>query len=320
MEDAKQAVEEQSFDDKADAFFDAETETPAESSPETKPAETEETEPKDTSAETEKPEPSEEKESEVPKEFHKHPAWQRIYKKMTAAEERAKELEASIPKEELEQFKQVTSSPAYIRASMEAQGYTQEAISSKLREMGHEVDVPIQDDVQLVLKTLNIDPKTLSEEGRQYINTQVADMAKVADIILKDRLGKILPKELEPLKSGLGQITNQTTANKMAQDMRSLIQSEGILDFAKDIEPELVKYMDTNPKVTQQEVYEHFKDLNHKLTIERLKTKGKKEDRDVKKGNLRQNLEGTNLTNLNIEKTGDFDRDADAFFDKLGIN
>lgn len=320
--DAKQVQEvADDFDTKADAFFaETETETPSESSTENQPEETEVTEPTDTSAETENTEPSEEKEAEVPKEFHKHPAWQRILKERDEARKSMEELKTQFPKEELEKFNKVVSSPAFIKAQMQAEGYTQEAINKKLTEMGYESELPPQDDVNLVLKSLNIDPSSLNEEAKHYVNTYIADAAKVADIILRDRLNKLLPKELEPLKKGLGEIEQRSMGNKLAQDIQNTVKSEGILDFEKEVEPVLIDYLDKNPNATQKDVYDFFRDINHRLTIEKLKTKGKKEARDEKKASLRQNVEGANLSNLNIEKSGDFDKDADAFFNALGIN
>lgn len=320
MEDDKMTEVEESFDSKADAFFnEVEKETPTGSSPETKPEETETESAKDTTAESKNTDKSEAKEVEVPKEFHKHPAWQRILKERDEARKAAEELKTSIPKEDLEAFQKVTSSPEYIKARMTAEGYTPEAINRKLGEMGHQVEVPQTSDVDLVLRELKIDTKSLTEEGRNYINTYVADAAKVADIIVRDRLGKFLPNELKPLQDTLGEITRQTTGNKLGAEMRSTVEAEGVLDFAKDIEPKLIEYIESNQQATQQDVYQHFKELNHKLTIERLKYKGKKDERAEKKGQLRQNIEGTNLSGLKLDKTGDFDSDADRFFDALGI-
>ena len=330
MEDAKQdvmeheaAVEkvEDDFDSKADEFLDeAEKDTSQDSSTETKPEEEETSETEDSSAETEKTEKSEEKEEEVPKEFHKHPAWQRILKERDEARKSVEEKESQLPTEEIEKFNKVTSSPAYIKASMQAEGYTQEAINNKLQELGHTVETPPQDDIKLVMKELKIDPDTLNEESKNYLNTYVADAAKVADIIVRDRLQKLLPEELGGIKKDLEGLTQQSSANTLVDQMRTVIKDEGVLDFKKDIEPSLDKFLKENPEATQQDALNHFKELSRRLTIERLQGKGKKQERTEKKENLRQNAEGTNLYNLGLEKSGNFDKDADGFLDKLGIN
>ena len=97
--------------------------------------------------------------------------------------------------------------------------------------------------------------------------------------------------------------------------MRNVIKTEGILDFEKDIEPEINKFLDENSDAAQSDVLAHFKELNHNLSIERLRTGKRKEVRDEKKGNLRQNVTTSGGSKNLPQKTGDFDKDADAFFD-----
>jgi len=101
--------------------------------------------------------------------------------------------------------------------------------------------------------------------------------------------------------------------------MKVTVKSEGILDFEKDIEPELNKFMDENPDAIQSEVMEHFKSINHKLTVERLKTGNKQGERDGLKGQLRQNLPISGTPAGLPAKTGDFDKDADAILDSMGV-
>ena len=316
-------TKEDSFDEMADKFLDEqESETPADSSPETK-TEEETSETEDSSAETEKAEKSEGKEEDIPKGFHEHPAWQRILKERDKSRE---ELEALKQKSSeidsrLEQFNKVTSSPAFIKAQMQAEGYTQEAINNKLAEMGHPVEKPQEDGLQSVLNRLNVDVSQLTDTQKEYINTQVADMVKVADLRIQDAIESFKNKELGTLEQKIGQFEQANTADKLVDQMKETVNKEKILDFDKDIEPELQKFLDSNPKASQQDVVNYFRDLNHRLSIERLRAKEKQVGRDKSKQDLKQNQEGAGLPDMSkIEKTGNFDTDADAFFDALGVD
>lgn len=208
--------------------------------------------------------------------YHKDPAWQKLLaKSKTPAidEETQKQLET---------FKQVTSSPEYIRASMKAQGYTEEAINGRLKDLGHEVIEKGLDDFALVASKLNVDPKTI--EGSKEL---ISDIAKIADIIFQDRVGKILPGQLKPLQETVQSITNKEAGKELYETMQKTVTNEGILDFDKDIKPGLAKFLDDNPKATQADIKNHFIGLNHKISIERLKTKGRKDVRDEKKDSMR---------------------------------
>ena len=103
----------------------------------------------------------------------------------------------------------------------------------------------------------------------------------------------------------------------MVNTMKETIKREGILDFEKDIEPVINKFMDDNHDATQQDVVDHFYKINHTLSVERLK-KGKKQgERDEKKTDLRQNIPVSTGGKGLPAKTGDFDKDADAFLNQV---
>ena len=147
--------ESESVIDKAMALHDKQDEeTPAdESSHQEESVEEKQEEQKESEDTTsKKSEDSKEKPVEIPKEFHKHPAWQRIMKERDEAKKLLEETKKMVlPKEEIEKFNQTISSPEYIRNSMKSQGYSDEAIDRKLGELGHKVEPKPQDDLQLVL-------------------------------------------------------------------------------------------------------------------------------------------------------------------------
>ena len=249
--------------------------------------------------------------------YHKDPAWQKQRELIERLKQEVSQKSALSDEDKnlLEEMKKITSSPEYIQTSMKAQGYTQEAINKVLREKGFDVPSQPSDDLTLVSNKLGLDPSMLTDEQKVWLT----DTVKVAKVIVQDMLDKVLPSQLKPLQEHISEITRTSSADKLTDKMKSIVKEEEILDFEKDIEPELHKFLDSNPDATQEEVFDYFKTLNHRLSIERLRAGGKKKEREIKKGNLRANITpGASPLNL-PEKTGDFDKDADAFLDAMGV-
>ena len=247
--------------------------------------------------------------------YHTDPAW---IKQREIIDRQKKDLDAKIglsdeDKQELANFKEITSSAEYITASMKSQGYTQEAIDKSLKVKGFDVQAKPDDDLQFISKKLNIDPATLSEQQKFLLE----DVSKVVNILLEERLSKVLPEQLKPIKEHLGGVEQANSAERMTAAMKSVLKAEGVLDFEQDIEPEINKYLDKNPDATQQDVHAEFERLNHKLSIERLRTGKRKETRDKKKENLRQNFHSAGRNKNLPKKTGNFEKDADSFFDSV---
>lgn len=220
-----------------------------------------------------------------------------------------------LSREDIEKFKQLTSSPDYIRASMKSQGYTDEAIDKALVDRGFDIQSKDQDDVQLIAKSLGIDVSKMDENTR----ATVSDIAKIADIILKDRMSKILPNALKPIEEQTTKIAQRDGATQFMNTVKSTLEKEGVLTI-EDVAPHLDKFMDDNPEATQQEVLKHFKDINHTLTIERLKSGKKAIERSEKKGNNRPLSKEGGSPEVKIpKKTGDFGKDADSFLDAMNV-
>jgi len=246
--------------------------------------------------------------------YHNDPAWQKQREIIDRLkQEKATGGLSAEDKALLADVKKVTSSREYIETSMKAQGFTQDAIDKRLRESGIDVAAKPADDVELVAKSLNIDTSKLSQTQKD----DISDIVKIADIIFKDRIDKILPNQLKPIQDHIGHINQETSANKIVNIMKEAVVKENILDFEKDVEPEINKFLDANPDATQADVLAHFKEINHSLTVERLKTAKKKEERDIKKTGLRQNSTSGGGGGIIPAKTGDFEKDADAILDSL---
>lgn len=240
--------------------------------------------------------------------YHTDPAWQKLLAKSKTGID--KETQKS-----LDEFKKVTSSREYVETKMKSEGYKQEAIDAKLKELGFQVESKGQDDVDLVIKSLGIDPKGVDDNARATIS----DVSKVVDIILKDRLGKILPDTLKPLQDTMTTIGREKNASLITSKMKGIVSEEGVLDFDKDITPAIAKWLTENPDSKQEDVLDYFFQLNHQLTIERLKTGKKRADNQDIKKNLRTPIKSIVNSGEMPKKTGDFDTDADAILDSLGV-
>jgi len=252
--------------------------------------------------------------------FHKDPAWMKQREQIDRLKEQvSKGVFTDEQKTQLDEFKKVTSSPEYIQMSMKHKGFTQDAIDSALREKGFTVPEKQGDDVELIMSKLNIDPKTVDEGLRATIT----DVAKIVRVINEETLGKQLPEALKPLQEHQEKADRERGSQDMMKTMQDIVKTEEILDFKKDIEPEINKFMDANdknPDLTQADILDHFKKVNHDLTIARLKTGKKKVERDESKGGLRQNQQKVPVPDLSkIEKTGNFDTDFDKAADALNL-
>ncbi len=328
VEEAKEEVVEASPDEKDKemdkVLDDFEKEAPSESSTE-KETTGKENSKEPSGSDQRKPDEDKPKEEEIPKEFHKNPAWQRILKERDEAKAKAVELErkgslSDDDKKLLEDAKTITSSREGIETLMRAQGFKNEAINKRLAEAGHDVASP-ENDVALVCKEHGMDEKTLKKGQREDIE----DYCKVARTIFKSEINKVLNSELKPIQEHIGKQSQKESASTITNQMKAIVAKDEvdgkpILDFEKDIEPAINEYLDKNPEATQEEVFVHFKAINHELTVKRLKTSKSQEGRDKLKENLRQNAGGGIKIDGVPKKTGNFHEDADALLDSLNIS
>lgn len=316
------------FDKQYDKFFEQETPESTSISKETtgdNPENQKEDEgtnlAKKSASEKEDGEKPDNKDDEVPEEFHKHPAWQRM---LQQRDEAIKKAEQNVidedTKKQLEEFKRVTSSPEYIRASMKEQGYTEEAINNKLREAGHQVNEPVSSDdiTSVVFKELGINEDSVEPQ----VKAVVKDISSIVDVILKNKFPQMIEGKLNPLQENLQSITQRDAATKLTTKMKSIIDSEKILDWKTEIEPEISKFLDENSNITQEDVFAHFEKISRELSFKKLRTIQNKNERDKKKEGLESkvhNISGPRNPGQLPEKTGNFDTDFDAAYDALGL-
>jgi hypothetical protein len=224
--------------------------------------------------------------------------------------------EIGMTREEIDDLKKTMNSREYIEQSMRTKGFTQEAIDGELTKRGFEVAQKPGDDVGLVISKLGLDPKSVDENTRATIS----DVAKVVDILINDRLGKTLPKTMKPFEDNLISLQRKENASNLSKNMREIVEKDGVLDFAKDVYPEIVKFLEANKEAKQEDVFEHFKEVNHRLTIERLKAGKKQVGRDEEKGKLPKVFKPSGGKVTVPEKTGDADKDMDNFLDAIGYH
>lgn len=248
--------------------------------------------------------------------YHNDPAWIKQRERIEKLEKESadKSTLAEEDRVALEEFKKFRSSSEYIKQSMKQQGFTQEKIDEKLKESGFDVDTKA-DDVQFILDKTGTKREDLTE-GQI---AQIEDVVKITDLLIKEKLGKVLPEKLAPVEDHIANMQKAEGATKLMTTIKDTVKTEGILDFGKDIEPALNKFLDVNEDATQQDVLEHFKTINHSLTVDRLKLGNKQDERDEKKGSQRQNISTVRTPTGVPDKTGDFDKDADAFLDAAGM-
>jgi len=239
--------------------------------------------------------------------YHLDPAWQKLLEKSkTPVIDEATQAK-------LAEFTKVTSSREYIETKMKSEGYKQETINAELKKRGFDVADKGTDDVELVLSTLGIDPKSINDEARAIIS----DVSRVVDIILKDRLGKTLPERMKPIEDTITAIGRKENASKLVGQIHSIIDEEKVLDYKADIEPLLCEWAKEHPDAKQEDIFDYFLQINHQLSLERLRTGAKRADTQGKKDNLRTPAKPA-VKISDIKKTGDFDTDADAILDALG--
>jgi hypothetical protein len=257
--------------------------------------------------------------------FHEHPAWKRQrelldkYKQQGAVSDEDKNV--------IESVKKLTSSPEGIRLLMKHDGYTDEAINKRLRELGHDVPASKEDDFSFILKQLGVDVSQLTDEQKDYVNTYVADVVKIAGMLIDRKLETAFPEKLKPFQENLKTLTRDRAAAKYSAEMEDIVSKEGVLDFEKDIAPKIEEYIDSNPETSQEDVMKYFVELNHDLVIERLKTEKRKEVRDEEKNkNLRPQRKST-PTNVDLGKIkpvsgsnlNEVSKDIDRVMDELGF-
>ena len=283
---------------------------------ETEGVEKTDVDPDNNKKEVEATEETEVTEGEIPVKYSDNPAWQRILKERNEAREAKAELESKLSTKQEVDIQEITSSPEYIRAKMEREGYKEEVIESALEKAGHVEPQKQQDIVDTVIEKLGYKKENLTQEQSDYIH----DIVKVSNIVAQTGRDPELTGRLEAVEQAISGNSQKNGADAIMDNISKTIETEGILDMKIDIEPKLHKYLDDNPEANQEDVLDFFKDLNHKLILDRGSLAKKKSVRDGKKAIMNQNRHSVGKGGIAVPaKTGDGDKDCDAFLDSVGM-
>ena len=323
---AKQEEAGKTLEERMDAVLDEAEgkEKPSESSSDSK----EKPEGKETEKEAEatgdpdleKKEAEADKETKIPEEFHKHEAWKRIKESEEKALKELEELKkggvlSDEDKSLLDNVKQFTSSRQYLEDKYKSEGFKDDVVKEKLAEAGFDVSSD-ESDLEVAAKALNLDVASLSDQDK----SDISNLVKISNALVQNTLNKVLPKVMQPISDQVAGLTSKDSGLKLHDDFVSKVKEDGILDFTKDIAPDINQYLDDNPKTTQDELAKFMQESYHEKLVLYKKAAEKKGERADKLKDNRPGGEGSRIAGEVPDKTGDFNKDADAILDHVGYN
>jgi hypothetical protein len=277
--------------------------------------------------EPEEKETEEKAEEEIPKEFHKHAAWQKLLTRAKTAEAKAKEVEAKAQELEkrgvldddtktlLTEFKSFTTSKQYLEDKLKAEGFRDDVVQKKLEDAGFKNDNI--NELEIATRALGLDHTKLTEQDK----TDISNLAKIADALMMTRLKSILPETLNPIKQKFSEMTQREQGQKVYDSFVTKVQADNLLDFTKDLAPEITKFLDENESkgITQADVQKFMENLYHQKLVLYNKAKGRKEERQKTVQGNKPGSEGGRFGHGAPAKSGDINKDADALLDHLGV-
>lgn len=321
----KQQEAEKSVDETMDKILDEAEgkEKPAESSSnsEEKP---EEKEPEKEAKAGGEPDP-EKKEAEatedtdIPSEFHKHKAWIKLQDRAKAAEEKLAEQGGTMSEEDkalLENVKELTNSRQFLKDKYEREGFKEDVVTKKLADAGFkDAEEGTKTDLEIAAKALNLNVEDLSEEAK----ADITSLAKISRAMMSEDLNRILPAILNPISEKVAGLTGRDEGIKIHEDFVDKVGKDGLLNYEKDLAPDISKFLDDNPEATQQDVAKFQQDTYHSKLVLYQNAVKNKDERDNKVEGNRPGGEGSAVKTGLPDKTGDFEKDANAFLDHAGV-
>lgn len=258
--------------------------------------------------------------TDIPSEFHKHKAWIKLQDRAKAAEGKLAEQGSTMSEEDkalLENVKELTNSRQFLKDKYEREGFKPEVVAEKLADAGFkDAEEGTKTSLEIAAKALNLNVEDLSEEAKADISALV----KVSDALLSSRLGTVLPAILNPISEQVAGLTGRDEGIKIHEDFVDKVGKDGLLNYEKDLAPDISKFLDDYPKATQQEIANFQQDTYHsKLVLYQNAVKNKDERENKVEGN-RPGGEGSAIKTGVPDKTGDFSKDADALLDHLGVS
>lgn len=308
-----------SIEETMDKFFDGQDGV---EQPQTEaPAETEQSESQESVTDTPKTEAPDDKDSfeGVDKGFANHPAWQKREQKLKETEAKLKELEQNNSK-----YSKLLDDPLIYKKYLESQGLSKEDVSHYMRERGFTESLGDQQKSDLaedICKELGWDINKLDASQKAYLSDQV----KFTQAIIQKSLGQTLESRLKPMERYLEEVQvsrkNEVEYEKVKEEAKKEFPD---LDWEKDIEPALSRYLDKLDKEDpDKKIKLDMTTLYERGTRELLKEKkvseARREERNVLKKNARPLLpRNPSQSNPNLKGKSAFET-ADKFLDELGV-
>lgn len=264
----------------------------------------------------------------VDKGFANHPKWIERETKLKEAQARAKKLESSNS-----QYAKLLDDPQVYSKWLKSQGFSEDHIRQAMLEKGFaqpqgETDTARQETAQDIAKEackdLGWDINRLSKEQVAYLNDHVALTMKILD----KRMGAAIDARMKPLEGYVQQTQLKEKLSGEEAELRKMAKEEfPTLDWDKDIEPAMQKYLDElDKRDPQKQIKIGFEDLYQRATRNLLKelsdSKGRQEVRNENKGNARPLRVGASPANNrsgNEYKGKSPSETADKFLDSLGV-
>ena len=249
---------------------------PQESSPETP-----ETAPKvEAVTDTEKTDSTPEDASEfkgLPEGFNNHPAWQKREIKLKEAMRKAEEFESK-----LKEYSPLLGDPQVYKRHLELQGYSENKIRELMREKGFEVSEPKsqQDMVELMCSKLGWDSGSLNTEQKAYLKDQISLIQAVAEHISGEKVKKF--------EERFSEMDTRSKVERDYDEAKKLAKEEfPNLDWDKDIEPAMQKYLDGLDKRQPIDLISLYEKATRQILRERQVSKERQEDRNALKKDAR---------------------------------
>lgn len=307
-----------------DSFFEK-TETPQENSPESTPTPEPEANVDDTvkNGEADETQGDVETGGKLP-ETIPYQKFQSVVKQRQEFEAKAKQLE-----QESTRYAKLLDDPATYKKFLELQGFRPEEIAQAMAEKGFQVEATqpklpagtTQDIAEATCKKLGWDITRLNTEQRAYVNDQISLIKAVAE----DMFGEKLNERLRPMEGFLEQQQTMQRVSKGYDEAKREAKTEfPDLDWDKDIEPAMAKYLDEldkrDPKGSIQiDAMTLYEKATRQLLKEKKVSEGRQEVRNSLKKNARplvvnsQALQGDRAKGKSVRET------ADSFLDHLGL-
>lgn len=260
----------------------------------------------------------------VPGGFAKHPAWQKQQQKLKEAQAELEKAKASSAL-----YSELLADPVVYRKYLEKQGYRPDEIRQIMREQGLEIaETPKAQKpsgpaalIERICEKRGWDMNALSADQKAYISDLVALAEDVAEAKFDEKLGpRIAPLE-EHFQS---ELANRKVNAQMSQAKEYAERYK--FDWAKDIEPILVKKLDEldakdpTGKRLKFDPVEWIRDVMPQLVEERALSTSRQEARNEAKKNLRPLGPGASTpTDKKSLKGRNVSETVDKFLDAAGI-